>query len=270
MALDERTLRAAGLPASLISLLVSITKAADRATAAANTAAVAHDLEPQIIAAMQALQDMEMVPGLATQIGAIATRVSQIEAEPLPVVSLELDENQMVIVMADGSRIDGPALPAGEGYDDTPLRNLFDALSGRVSALEGTTINRPPSSTVIPPQSVTVNTDYDEDFLGFFTDPDGDGLELVITSGALPEGLVLEAGRITGRPTVVGVYATTLSAYDPGGLRASRTVAWSITEVPVSNMIMTGIEGGIAVKDPGTFPSHNIVPSVGGIRLEFA
>ena len=39
MALDEKKLREAGLPASLISLLISITKAADRASAAAAGAA---------------------------------------------------------------------------------------------------------------------------------------------------------------------------------------------------------------------------------------
>ncbi|AYF00473.1 hypothetical protein PY32053_00798 [Paracoccus yeei] len=38
MALDEKKLREAGLPASLISLLISITKAADRASAAAAAA----------------------------------------------------------------------------------------------------------------------------------------------------------------------------------------------------------------------------------------
>ena len=38
MALDEKKLREAGMPASLISLLVSITKAADRASAAAAAA----------------------------------------------------------------------------------------------------------------------------------------------------------------------------------------------------------------------------------------
>lgn len=113
MALDETVLRAAGLPASLISLLVSITKAADRATAAANTAASARDLAPQIEAAVQVLQQMEAVPGLATQIGDAIGRLDQLEAAPKPVVSLDIEDGKIILVLPDGTRVTGPTLPLG-------------------------------------------------------------------------------------------------------------------------------------------------------------
>ena len=55
MALDEKKLRAAGLPAALISLLVSITKTAERAAAAAATVKVSDELVQQIEDAEAAL-----------------------------------------------------------------------------------------------------------------------------------------------------------------------------------------------------------------------
>ena len=56
MALDEKKLRAAGLPAALISLLVSITKTAERAAAAAATVKVSVELGAGIGQAAQVRQ----------------------------------------------------------------------------------------------------------------------------------------------------------------------------------------------------------------------
>lgn len=108
MTLDERTLRAAGLPASLISLLVSITKAAERATAAANTAATANDLSPQISAAVQVLQDMGVVPGLNEKIAELASRLDGIELPDGTIVNIEFEDGRLIFVRADGSRDEGP------------------------------------------------------------------------------------------------------------------------------------------------------------------
>lgn len=79
MALNETALRAAGLPASLISLLVSITKAADRATFAANSAAAANDLAPQLAAAVQAIETLGLAPGMGEAIADLAARLRAVE-----------------------------------------------------------------------------------------------------------------------------------------------------------------------------------------------
>ena len=71
MALDEKKLRAAGLPAALISLLVSITKTAERAAAAAATVKVSDELVQQIEDAEAALA------GLTATINASANTAAQ-------------------------------------------------------------------------------------------------------------------------------------------------------------------------------------------------
>lgn len=127
MALNETALRAAGLPASLISLLVSITKAADRATFAANRAAAANDLAPQLAAAVQAIETLGLAPGMGEAIADIAARLRAVENAtdfiPEPILERLAAAEAAIAGMPDE-------------YDDAPLRDLIAALTGRVNALE--------------------------------------------------------------------------------------------------------------------------------------
>lgn len=148
MALDETALRGAGLPASLISLLVSITKAAERAQAAANTAATANDLAPQISAAVQVLQEMGVVPGLEDQIADLKTRLEGIELPGGTLVDLDFEDGNLILVMADGSRVTGPQVA-------DPVDDPMIVLSGGGLAIEG------PDLVVTPPTaSIQGGTDF--------------------------------------------------------------------------------------------------------------
>lgn len=142
MALDENALRAAGLPASLISLLVSITRAAERAQAAANSAAAANDLAPQLQAAVQALDELNIAPDLDARLRAVVSRVAEIDVAlsevpqasefeasataaataalqqalaelPLPLVDIDVEGDSLIMILSDGSRVVGAQLPAG-------------------------------------------------------------------------------------------------------------------------------------------------------------
>jgi hypothetical protein len=63
------------------------------------------------------------------------------------------------------------------------------------------------------------------------SDPDGD--PLAYTATGLPPGLSLApaTGRITGMPTIIGVYAVSVTVSD-GSLSASRSFAWTIVALP--------------------------------------
>ena len=153
MALDERTLRAAGLPASLISLLVSITKAAERAAAAANTAATATDLSAQIGAAIRVLDNMGAVPGLDEKITALAHRVDEIEVLDGAIVDLDVEGGFLIKIMADGSRVTGPAI-------SQPLGN-----SSRI-ILTGGSLSLDGDDLVITPPTASIQDGVD--FLTIF------------------------------------------------------------------------------------------------------
>lgn len=241
MALDETALRAAGLPASLISLLVSITKAGERAAAAANSAAVATDLSPQIAAAVQVLQDMEMAPGLATQIGEVAARVSQIEIGPMPVTSLELDENRLIMVMADGSRIEGPILPAG-AYDPVIV------LSGGSLTVSG-------EDLVITPPVASIQN-------GAYYTPGEIVVSLSLTRDELDVTANVQNGIIPNAPA--GEYIATWTASDGVLAPATKTVSRTVTVGDVPNAfatnqwsVNTGANAGEIVINVSVLPANN-------------
>ena len=55
-----------------------------------------------------------------------------------------------------------------------------------------------------------------------------------ITATGLPPGLTVNAttGLISGTPLVVGTYAVTLTATDPGGLATSQSFNWAAVAAP--------------------------------------
>lgn len=152
MALDEKLLRAAGLPTSLISLLVSITKAAERAMAAANTASVANGLEPQIAAAMQVLNDLQVAPrlaeitdrlvvveGKAATIPAayddtdVKARLEAVEGAPR-LISLINRDGALVALLSDGTEIIGPEF--GEDAEPIDPPTVIGSIADRIYTID--------------------------------------------------------------------------------------------------------------------------------------
>lgn len=270
MTLDENALRAAGLPASLISLLVSITRAAERAQAAANNAAVANDLAPQLAAAVAVLEEMggalnfdqrigdvdERVTNLvaalgevssALQSGTLSQQVAQQVAALLPrLVSAIARNGQLILQYSDGTEIAGPSLGAGGD------------------------VNNPPRSVPVPLQELTVGVPYAFDASGYVSDPDGDPLTFAMT-GVMPPGMTRTGAAFDAPlPTMAGIFAATLTASDPSGLVALIPIEWRVADATTGPaMTISPAQGGVAVQNPGTFANHIIIPVPGGgIRLE--
>lgn len=157
-----------------------------------------------------------------------------------------------------------------EPYDDAPIQAEIAQLKSRVDAIDGGFINRPPTSSPIPPQALTIGTAFSANFSGYFSDPDNQVLSALDVSGALPPGIVQDGFAFSGTPTTAGNFTVTLAVEDLYGAQASRTIAWTVQAVNAPKMTVTPAAGGIAVQNLGTFPDHTITAAIGGLSLEFA
>lgn len=272
MTLDENALRAAGLPASLISLLVSVTRAAERAQAAANNAAIANELAPQLQAAIEALDQLEIAPDLDARIRDAIDRLSATETSVSEVRSATNDLSAATTALAEDVASLPPAL-IGADINGSALVLTFSDGSQIVRQLPAVSEgpqNRAPVATSIPIQTIAVGSPYAFDITDYVTDPEEMPLAFTV-SGALPDGIAHSDGRFSGVATRAGVVTVSVRATDPLGAWADVILTFSVAAASAGQIEITPIAGGFDVRNPGaTFPTHTIIPAVGGFRMELA
>ncbi|WP_103173787.1 Ig domain-containing protein [Paracoccus sp. SY] len=156
-----------------------------------------------------------------------------------------------------------------EGVDLGPIQTEIAQLKARLDAIDGF-VNRPPTSSPIPPQALTIGVPFAADFSGYFDDPDGHTLNAAEVSGALPPGITQDGFRFEGTPTQTGTFTVTLVASDLYGAQASRTIAWTVAAVPVTGASFIPTPGGFTVQNPGAFSETIFTPTQGGFTVETA
>lgn len=154
-----------------------------------------------------------------------------------------------------------------EGVDLTPIQTEIAQLKARLDAIDGF-VNRPPTSSPIPPQALTVGVEFAADFSGYFDDPDGHVLNAAEVSGTLPPGITQDGFLFSGTPTQAGTFTTVLAAADLYAEQASRSIAWTVSAVGAPRSVKAEA-GGYTLQSPGKLTQVNPVPAVGGYTLEF-
>lgn len=154
-------------------------------------------------------------------------------------------------------------------YDDAPIKAEVAQLKARLDNIDGAPVNRPPTSSPIPTQMLTVGTPFSFSAAGYYSDPDNHPLSALDVTGTLPPGIVQSGFDFTGTPTATGNYTVTLIVEDLYGEQTSRSIAWTVQQV-ASGPGMSLLEGpgGYTLQNPGTIPQTNPVPAVGGYTLE--
>lgn len=154
-------------------------------------------------------------------------------------------------------------------YDDAPIKTELAQLKARVDQIDGAPVNRPPTSSPIPTQILTVGTPFSFSAAGYYSDPDNHALNALEVSGTLPPGIVQDGFSFTGTPTTAGNYTVTLIVEDLYGAQTSRSISWQVAAVAGSQMKVAAAPGGYTLQNPGTFRETTITPAVGGYTLEF-
>lgn len=122
---------------------------------------------------------------------------------------------------------------ANNVYDITVTAT--DALgnaANKAVAITVTNVNENPALTgsATSSQTVVVGQAFSSDITPLFTDVDGD--TLTYTTSALPTGITINAGVISGTPAAAGVVPITITATDAGGLFVSHTVTVTSVAAP--------------------------------------
>lgn len=101
-----------------------------------------------------------------------------------------------------------------------------------------TDVNRAPTTSGIANQTHVEGAAVNLDVGAAFDDPDGDGLTLA-SGSALPNGLVLSAGVVSGTLSVAsaGVYPITIDASDGKGANVSTAFTWTVTPALAGTVI---------------------------------
>ncbi len=127
---------------------------------------------------------------------------------------------------------DGLALQAGEQV----VRVTFtggaqDFRSFTLTPQETAPVNQAPTAGALAAAEVAEDKAFTLDVAGAFSDPDGDALSFAATG--LPSGVTIsQAGVVTGTPADPGTYSVTVTATDPGGLKADAAFALTVDPAP--------------------------------------
>ncbi|GEM_PF-1324780 len=127
-------------------------------------------------------------------------------------------------------------------YTDNPVITLVAAQAGNgearfaynwlASCQSGTSLNRPPTTTGIPSQTIVQGQAYQLQLTSYVTDPDGQAL--TFQASGLPAGLSLSGSVISGTPAQPGVSTVNVTAIDPGGLPVSTSFTLTVSPMPVT------------------------------------
>ena len=225
-------------------------------------------IRQELAAVQQALGDAASADALASalqQLATLETTVGNIAVVPYD------DAPLVAAINAQGQRLAAAeALLADlpEGVDLTPIQTEIAQLKARLDNIDGAPVNRPPTSSPIPTQMLTVGTPFSFSAAGYYSDPDNHPLSALDVTGTLPPGIVQSGFDFTGTPTATGNYTVTLIVEDLYGEQTSRSIAWTVQAVSVPGISVESEPAGYTLQNPGTIPQTNPVPAVGGYTLE--
>ena len=126
---------------------------------------------------------------------------------------------------------DGIALQAGEQVVRVTFKGSQDFRSFTLTPQEAAPANQAPQAGALAAASTVEDKAYSLNVAGAFSDPDDDALSF--SASGLPSGLsISKAGIITGTPADAGTYSVTVSATDPGGLKAETGFSLTVDPAP--------------------------------------
>ncbi|MGN7869538.1 putative Ig domain-containing protein [Paracoccus sp. 22332] len=178
-------------------------------------------------------------------------------------IKADLAEAAERLTAAEQTLADLPVL-----VDLTAIQAAITQLQSRIDNLDPGFVNRPPTSTAIPTQNLTVGTAFSFNASGYFSDPDNHALSALDVTGTLPPGIAQDGFDFIGNPTQVGNFTVTLMVEDIYGAQTSRSISFVVAAANGPQMLVTPAPGGIAVQNLGKFPDHSISAAIGGLTLE--